>query len=93
MASNVSLETDAADNWKPSKNKSQERIDGIVALIMGLDRATSEESLTGPSGYRRMGCFCDVERKQRPVKPETSIIVASTTAHLSFNRLRGDRIK
>jgi phage terminase large subunit-like protein len=40
MAGNASLETDAADNWKPSKKKSWERIDGIVALIMGLERAT-----------------------------------------------------
>ena len=36
MANNVSLETDAADNWKPSKKKSRERIDGIVGTIMGL---------------------------------------------------------
>lgn len=42
MAGNVSLETDAADNWKPSKKKSIERIDGIVALIMALDRATTQ---------------------------------------------------
>jgi phage terminase large subunit-like protein len=41
MAGNVSIETDAADNWKPSKKKSPERIDGVVALIMGLDRATT----------------------------------------------------
>jgi phage terminase large subunit-like protein len=41
MAGNVSLEKDAADNWKPSKKKSTERIDGIVALIMSLDRATT----------------------------------------------------
>ncbi len=41
MAGNVSLETDAADNWKPSKKKSIERIDGIVALIMALDRAVN----------------------------------------------------
>jgi phage terminase large subunit-like protein len=40
MAGNVSIEQDAAGNWKPSKKKSIERIDGIVALIMGLDRAT-----------------------------------------------------
>ncbi len=38
MASNVSIETDAADNWKPSKKKSVERIDGIVALIMAAGR-------------------------------------------------------
>lgn len=39
MANNVSLETDAADNWKPSKKRSRERIDGIVAMIMGLSLA------------------------------------------------------
>lgn len=42
MASNVSIETDAADNWKPSKKKSVERIDGIVALIMAIGRATTQ---------------------------------------------------
>jgi phage terminase large subunit-like protein len=36
LANNVSLETNAADNWKPSKKRSRERIDGIVAMIMGL---------------------------------------------------------
>lgn len=36
MASNVAVETDAAGNIKPSKKASTERIDGIVALIMGL---------------------------------------------------------
>jgi phage terminase large subunit-like protein len=40
MAGNISIEQDAADNWKPSKKKSCERIDGIVALIMGLDLAS-----------------------------------------------------
>jgi len=33
MAGNVSLEKDAADNWKPSNKRSIERIDGIVALV------------------------------------------------------------
>jgi phage terminase large subunit-like protein len=42
MAGNVSIEQDAADNWKPSKKRSTERIDGIVALIMALGRATLE---------------------------------------------------
>ncbi len=46
MAGNVSIEKDAADNWKPSKKKSTERIDGIVALIMGVDRATCGEDDT-----------------------------------------------
>ena len=40
MASNVATEQDAAGNIKPSKSKSTERIDGIVGLVMALDRAT-----------------------------------------------------
>jgi phage terminase large subunit-like protein len=36
MANNVSLQTDASDNWKPSKKKSRGRIDGIVGTIMAL---------------------------------------------------------
>jgi phage terminase large subunit-like protein len=39
MASNVAVEMDAAGNLKPSKKKSTERIDGIVAAIMALGRA------------------------------------------------------
>ncbi|MCH7685115.1 MAG: hypothetical protein IH899_00280 [Planctomycetes bacterium] len=46
MASNVSIEKDAADNWKPSKKKSTERIDGIVALIMAIDRATTQSEFS-----------------------------------------------
>jgi phage terminase large subunit-like protein len=53
MAGNVSIETDAADNWKPSKKKSRERIDGVVALIMALERATTHEAMTGPYFYWR----------------------------------------
>lgn len=36
MAGNVEVETDAAGNQKPSKSKSKERIDGMVALDMAL---------------------------------------------------------
>lgn len=36
MAGNVAIETDAAGNIKPSKKASTEKIDGIVALVMGL---------------------------------------------------------
>ena len=38
MASNVSIEQDAAGNIKASKAKSTERIDGIIASIMALGR-------------------------------------------------------
>ena len=43
MAGNVVAEIDAAENIKPSKKKSTEKIDGIVALIMALDRAIRHE--------------------------------------------------
>jgi len=38
-AANAMVETDAAGNIKPSKRKSRERIDGIVALVMAIGRA------------------------------------------------------
>jgi len=40
MAANVVATSDPAGNIKPDKGKSIERIDGIVALIMALDRAS-----------------------------------------------------
>jgi phage terminase large subunit-like protein len=40
MADNLVASEDAAGNIKPDKSKSREKIDGMVALIMGLDRAT-----------------------------------------------------
>ena len=43
MAGNVVAEVDAAENIKPSKKKSTEKIDGIVAWIMGLDRCIRHE--------------------------------------------------
>lgn len=38
-ADNIFIRTDPAGNIKPDKEKSTERIDGAVALIMALDRA------------------------------------------------------
>lgn len=56
MAGNVSVEFDAADNIKPSKKKSTQRIDGIVALIEALGRAmvagTPKESVYNKRGLR-----------------------------------------
>ena len=46
MASNVYVEQDAAGNLKPSKKKSSERIDGIVASIMAIGRATNAPVVT-----------------------------------------------
>lgn len=39
MAANVVVREDPAGNLKPDKSKSIEKIDGVVAMIMGLDRA------------------------------------------------------
>lgn len=36
MAGNVVVEQDAAGNYKPAKNRSTEKVDGIVALCMSL---------------------------------------------------------
>lgn len=46
--SNVTVETDAAGNLKPSKQKSTERIDAVVALIMAIDRMDRNQSITPP---------------------------------------------
>ena len=54
MASNVAIETDPAGNIKPSKKKSTEKIDGIVALVMALARATAETD-DGDSIYEDRG--------------------------------------
>jgi phage terminase large subunit-like protein len=46
MMDNIYIKTDPAGNIKPDKEKSTERIDGAVALIMALDRAISNENKT-----------------------------------------------
>ena len=48
MADNVSARQDPAGNVKPDKSKSTNRIDGIVAAIMAIGRA----SVADPSGGR-----------------------------------------
>ncbi|MBI4719275.1 MAG: hypothetical protein HY763_15880 [Planctomycetes bacterium] len=54
MASNVAVETDAADDLKPSKKKTTECIDGIVAAIMAFGRATSAAPYANVNGTRGM---------------------------------------
>ncbi len=54
MMDNIYIRTDPAGNIKPDKEKSTERIDGAVALIMALDRALrnkcEEESVYSSRG-------------------------------------------
>ncbi len=50
---NVYVRTDPAGNIKPDKEKSTEKIDGVVALVMALDRA--QRNLNGGSVYDDRG--------------------------------------
>ncbi|HIH7963752.1 TPA: terminase large subunit [Streptococcus suis] len=47
MGQNVVMRQDPAGNIKPDKEKSVEKIDGIVALIMGLDRCIRHKTDEG----------------------------------------------
>jgi phage terminase large subunit-like protein len=53
MCDNLVVRMDPAGNVKPDKEKSTEKIDGMVALIMALDRATRFL----PSGELRVIAF------------------------------------
>ena len=44
MMDNIFVRTDPAGNIKPDKEKSTERIDGAVAMVMALDRAIRNEN-------------------------------------------------
>jgi phage terminase large subunit-like protein len=48
MADNLVALEDPAGNLKPDKARSREKIDGVTALIMGLDRATRQEEISEP---------------------------------------------
>lgn len=47
MAGNVVIDTDPAGNIKVTKARSKEKIDGIVAAIMALDRCIRQEGQSG----------------------------------------------
>jgi len=55
MMDNIFIRTDPAGNIKPDKEKSTERIDGAVALIMALDRAIRCGGDMGASVYDERG--------------------------------------
>ncbi|MBX3014844.1 MAG: terminase large subunit [Caldilineaceae bacterium] len=54
MADNLVARQDPAGNIKPDKEKSVEKIDGMVMLIMALDRATRHQPEL-PSVYEKRG--------------------------------------
>jgi len=47
MVDNIYVKTDPAGNIKLDKEKSTEKIDGVVALIMALDRAIRNQGSCG----------------------------------------------
>ena len=47
MMDNIFIKQDPAGNIKPDKEKSTEKIDGAVALIMALDRAIRNQGSCG----------------------------------------------
>ena len=55
MASNVTVKKDPADNMKPDKANSHEKIDGIVALLMSLGRAIVSNAGEDTSVYDERG--------------------------------------
>jgi len=54
MADNLVVRTDPAGNIKPDKERSREKIDGVVAMIMALDRALRHQP-RGRSVYEDRG--------------------------------------
>jgi phage terminase large subunit-like protein len=59
MMDNIFVRTDPAGNIKPDKEKSTEKIDGAVALIMALDRAIRHESKESVYEKRGMRSLLD----------------------------------
>ena len=58
MASNLCIEQDPAGNYKPSKRKSTEKIDGMVALIMAMGRhQASDDNDDDGSVYEDRGLY------------------------------------
>ncbi len=55
MMDNVFIRRDPAENIKPDKEKSTEKIDGVVASIMGLDRAIRYGNTSAASVYDERG--------------------------------------
>lgn len=56
MVDNIHVRTDPAGNIKPDKQRSTEKIDGVVATIMALDRAIrGGNASSGGSVYDRRG--------------------------------------
>ncbi len=56
MMDNIFVRKDPAGNIKPDKEKSTEKIDGVIATIMALDRAVKHTGVSD-SVYDERGLF------------------------------------
>ena len=62
MVDDIHVRTDPAGNIKPDKQESTEKIGGVVATIMALDRAIRNGSAPGSGRvYDERGCWCSSE--------------------------------
>lgn len=52
---NIFIRRDLAGNIKEDKEKSAEKIDGVIATIMALDRAIRNENINEESVYDNRG--------------------------------------
>ncbi len=50
MATNAVAETNAYEAMRPAKNKTKDKIDGLTATIIALERATAPRESPGYSG-------------------------------------------
>jgi phage terminase large subunit-like protein len=57
MMSNVVCRVDAKDCVYPVKERVENKIDGAIALIMGLGRANTPDADGGPSVYEQRDLF------------------------------------
>lgn len=55
MVDNIFIRTDPAGNIKADKEKSTEKIDGVIASIMALDRAIRNGNVNEESVYDNRG--------------------------------------
>jgi phage terminase large subunit-like protein len=55
MAGNVSVREDPAGNLKPDRSASTAKIDGVIGLIMALDRAMRRQQAKKASVYESHG--------------------------------------
>jgi Phage Terminase len=86
MAANVAVAQDPAGNLKPAKDKSTERIDGIVALIMAIGRAIVAQEEQHLS-YRMLWVSKE-EGARRPERRDSDRLVWTLDAHGRRERLR-----